>query len=98
MADPAPVFNLDNAVPLGTPVAAPVFNIDNAVPVGLPNETVLHADTNTVYEMPHGTLSRIGAIYDRAFDKGDDQTQASKLNWEWFLGMTHLLSARNLIK
>ena len=86
MADPAPVFNLDNAVPLGTPVAAPVFNIDNAVPVGLPNETVLHADTNTVYEMPHGTLSRIGAIYDRAFDKGDDQTQASKLNWEWFLG------------
>ena len=84
------VFNPANFVPLAVappPVdQTPVFDPNNFQPLGLPNETVLHDDTGVVYEMPSGTLARIGAIFDRGFDKGEIETKIGKLGFEMFMG------------
>ena len=89
MAEAQP-FDINSAVPLGapqTPASQPAaFDIESAVPLGLPNETVLNDKTGEVIEMPHGTIARIGEIFSRGLDKGDADTQISKLNFELFLG------------
>ena len=83
-------FDLESAVDLDVsqgPASPPTaFDIGSAQDVGLPDETVLHEETGEVYQMPSGSIARIGAILDRGFDKGDAQTKISKLNYELFLG------------
>jgi len=85
-------FDLTTAQPAGPQMAPTVpekpagFDLNSARPLGLPDETVFVEKTGQVLGMPSGTVSRIGEIVSRGWNKGDATTELSKLHFEQFLG------------